>query len=162
MKSIAFSRHENTFAFLGDQRIHDLFVALKTHFISAEDSAQSDKVNEDPFTNLPNSTFTNRDLRLTLNFTWSPYISQIMEDTLIELVVSYCALIFMLSKFFEVLLNSYFRNFMSVYHPQYPILVIHFDIFKFVTLNKQSIRYGCSFLFLRFSNGTECNIIVLS
>ncbi|KAK7590435.1 hypothetical protein V9T40_002048 [Parthenolecanium corni] len=86
MKSIAFSRHENTFAFLGDQRIHDLFVALKTHFISAEDSAQSDKVNEDPFTNLPNSTFTNRDLRLTLNFTWSPYISQIMEDTLIELV----------------------------------------------------------------------------
>lgn len=89
MKSIAFPRHENTFVFLGDQRIHDLYVAFKNHFISAEESARNDKISEDHFTNLPNETFTNHNLRLTLNFTWTPYISQVMEETLREFVVSY-------------------------------------------------------------------------
>lgn len=82
MRSIVYSGYNNTFVFIGDFRLKNMYAAFKKHFFT--NSVGDDKIGIvlDPFAEQPNLTFSDNLLRLKADFIWAPYISKSVFDLL--------------------------------------------------------------------------------
>ncbi|KAI5696856.1 hypothetical protein M8J75_001139 [Diaphorina citri] len=75
MKYLSFWDHNNDFLFIGDSRIHDLYVTFVRHF--------APNYKTDPgVTEFNNTLYVNENLNLNVKFIWSPYVGDLMYNTL--------------------------------------------------------------------------------
>ncbi|XP_026684151.1 N-acetylneuraminate 9-O-acetyltransferase [Diaphorina citri] len=75
MKYLSFWDHNNDFLFIGDSRIHDLYVTFVRHF--------APNYKTDPgVTEFNNTLYMNENLNLNVKFIWSPYVGDLMYNTL--------------------------------------------------------------------------------
>ncbi len=82
MKSIAYRRQDNSFVFLGDHRIRNLYLTFRKHFPSDKAERQSEKPILDPFVQQSDLTYRDKKLRLSIDYLWAPYISSYINDLL--------------------------------------------------------------------------------
>lgn len=82
MRSIAFSGHQNTFAFVGDNRLKNMYEAFRKHFYTDNTGNDRDRVVLDPLAKQSNLTFSDKVLRLQADFVWAPFISNYVFDLL--------------------------------------------------------------------------------
>ncbi|KAI5720163.1 hypothetical protein M8J77_002784 [Diaphorina citri] len=81
MKYLSFWDHNNDFLFIGDSRIHDLYVTFVRHF--------APNYKTDPgVTEFNNTLYMNENLNLNVKFIWSPYVGDLMYNTLNSLKAS--------------------------------------------------------------------------
>lgn len=83
MKYLSFWDHNNDFLFMGDSRIHDLYVTFVQHFAPNYKRVDFDSTTDDT------TLYTNENLNMHVKFVWSPYIGDLMYNTLYSLRVCY-------------------------------------------------------------------------
>lgn len=77
MRYLAFlGRHDVNFVFIGDSRIHNLYQAFLDHLTGHDPQPP-------PHPGLAyhnNSSFHDSQLKLSVDFIWSPFVSEVMVD----------------------------------------------------------------------------------
>ncbi|XKL62963.1 hypothetical protein PGB90_005327 [Kerria lacca] len=85
MKYLAYYHHQNTFVFLGDYQIKNMYLTFRDHFILTDKTSnENDKFIFDPVAKQLNLSYKNDDLCLQASFIWVPYISKTVLNLINE------------------------------------------------------------------------------
>lgn len=71
MRYLAFWGRYNQFAFIGDTRIYHMYLAFIDHLTGHSTKAQQPQTNH---------SFHDAQLKLTVEFIWSPFVSDVMVE----------------------------------------------------------------------------------
>ncbi|CAB0017001.1 unnamed protein product [Nesidiocoris tenuis] len=81
IRSLTFYGRHNRFVFMGDHRIQEIYTAFLDHLIGRPEYGGTSNGRGSPTNVGRNRTFSDGQLRLTVDFIWSPYISNTMVQS---------------------------------------------------------------------------------
>jgi hypothetical protein len=81
IRYLAFWGRHNHFVFIGDSRILDIYTGFLDHLTGRDTSGSLDSLTPRSSQAYQNNTFSDSQLRVTVDFIWSPYISDEMVNS---------------------------------------------------------------------------------